>query len=144
VLKPIRRLKVCAFDTCNNAAVARGLCGGHNQQHKRGLELRPLWDRKPQPVVNSEGYVSILDPTHPNAQKSGYVFIHTKVMSEFLGRPLWPDENVHHKNGDRADNRIENLELWSRSQPSGQRAVDKLTWAREIIARYGSDPRFAS
>lgn len=29
-----------------------------------------------------------------------------------------------------------NLELWSRSQPSGQRAIDKVTWAREIIRLY--------
>ena len=44
---------------------------------------------------------------------------------------------MHHKNGQRADNRIENLELWSKSQPSGQRVVDKLRWAREIVALYG-------
>ena len=48
--------------------------------------------------------------------------------------PLIPHENV---NGDRLDNRIENLELWTTSQPSGQRVEDKIAWAKEFLAEYG-------
>lgn len=58
-------------------------------------------------------------------------------MEQQLGRALLPEETVHHLNGVRDDNRPENLELWSSSQPSGQRVVDKVAWAQQILSLYG-------
>lgn len=88
------------------------------------------------------GYVLVfVGRDYPGAIKSGHIFEHRKVMQDILSRPLLPEENVHHKNGVKDDNRPENLELWTRSQPQGQRVEDKLRWAREFLALYeGSQP----
>ncbi len=59
----------------------------------------------------SDGYVRIWNPKYPLARSDGYVLAHRLIMSEHLGRLLTPDEHVHHKNGNRQDNRIENLEV---------------------------------
>lgn len=88
-------------------------------------------------METGEGYILVfVGRGEPMANTQGYVLQHRLVMAEMIGRPLLSSENVHHRNGDRSDNRPENLELWARTQPQGQRVVDLVAWARELLALY--------
>lgn len=141
---------VCIEDSCDKTGkLTRGLCQKHYEQWRRGDTVGATYrgdnhknwrgGRSPR----SSGYVSVkIADDHPRinmATKSGHIMEHRLVMADYLGRDLLPTENVHHVNGQKDDNRLQNLELWSTSQPAGQRVKDKLAWAKEFIARYGDD-----
>jgi hypothetical protein len=85
-------------------------------------------------IVHRKGYVMVRVPAwHKN---NGYKFEHILIMEQHLGRLLFDGENVHHVNGVKDDNRIENLELWVKPQPTGVRVEDALAWANKIVERY--------
>ena len=109
-------------------------CSSKNWHRKNFGENSPTW--KGGKRTESNGYVEIYNPKHPKARANGYVKEHRLVMEKFLKRPLLNSENIHHINGNKSDNRIENLELWNTSQPSGQRAIDKIEWAKQILKLY--------
>lgn len=82
------------------------------------------------------GYILKRDVDHKNADSWGYVPEHVFVMSEHLGRPLKDGEFVHHKNGIRDDNRIENLELWTKIHPQGARVDDLKDFCINFLNEY--------
>jgi len=98
---------------------------------------KPLKAEKTKRYHHKDGYVVVSDPKKRNKDNS--ILEHRLIMEQHLGRELLPDENVHHINGIKDDNRLENLELWSTHQPKGQRVEDKLQWAYEIIKLYGGE-----
>ena len=109
--------------------------------HYQRLRKNGYFEAFNQKQLDPKRYITLYKPNHPNSNQKGRISEHRFVMSEHLGRPLHEDENVHHINGDRHDNRIENLELWSSAQPKGQRVEDKLEWAITILRRYAFDEK---
>lgn len=137
---PIRQVPdTCTFDGCVRKYYSGGLCVTHHSQKMRGVPLKPIrkvWSDGTVRMTH-EGYLIEKRTGHPNANASGWVSQHRLVMSDYLKRTLYTHENVHHRNGDKTDNRIENLELWTTMQPTGQRLEEKLGWAVEFLELYG-------
>jgi hypothetical protein len=140
--KPLRRPErdECQIDGCERGAHSGGYC----RSHARRLRLYgdPEAGRPARVVTGdgslSHGYFKVPVPVQDRWLVRGATVAleHRYVMARTLGRPLRTDESVHHRNGDRTDNRPENLELWTRFQPNGARVEDKLAWAFELIRRY--------
>lgn len=104
-------------------------CTCHRCKATRGeltKEANPWW--KGGKRVHKSGYIYILidedDPMRCMAGREAIVFEHRLVMARHIGRPLTDNETVHHRNGNKTDNRIENLELWIGNHSNGIRLDD--------------------
>lgn len=112
----------CLVLDCYNRATSKGMCQRHAHLRDRGRiseQGLPLRDAErggkkplPGPIRNGYGYVLVHAPAgYQGRTRDGRVLEHRLVMEQVLGRLLEDWEIVHHKNGIRHDNRLENLEV---------------------------------
>lgn len=136
---PIQKKPVgvpCSVEGCTRKAQGDGLCQMHYARRKK---LGAVGSASP--IKRDKGDGSITDTGYKKIAVDGkHVFEHRHVMECHIGRKLRAGENVHHRNGNKIDNRVENLELWISLQPSGQRVEDRLKDARDLLNRYGISP----
>ena len=138
-----RQRSLCSVPDCDRWSHADDICSTHYRRVSNRADLRadePIKTAQGLGFLN-HGYKIVPIPRELRYLTNGRTPAeeHRLVMAIKLGRPLTADEAVHHRNGVRTDNRIENLELWSTAQPSGQRTVDKVAFALELLRRYRPD-----
>lgn len=127
----------CGVHTLRSTLREAGVLKPYRETVRRGADHHSWRGGR---ITDRNGYVRVKVPDEDrhlaDRTRTGYVMEHRLVMARSLGRALLPDENVHHKNGVKGDNRPENLELWVKMQPTGQRVEELVDWATEVLRRY--------
>ena len=130
--------KECRSDKFNKAHETRYKKIADKKREVRGLPLGHNFFTGPRREgYNLKGYKIIILYDAETGKYTRKTYEHVLVMEKSMGRLLIKGETVHHKNGIRDDNRPENLELWNKGQPAGQRVEDRIKYYIDFLEQYG-------
>lgn len=138
-----RTSRVCEVDGCDKSSDngGRGMCSMHYSRYKtEGSpgEAAPRQAAFGRGCINTAGYRTVSCPIEfaAMATRQRRVLEHRLIVARRLGRPLFAHETVHHRNGDRLDNRPGNLELFTGLHGTGANVKDAVARAKELLALY--------
>lgn len=148
--KPPKVIKPCNVVNCSRPSVYKGLCEAHYQRLRINGDTNPdkpigcvagkwhpMWKGG---EIKFHGRVLVWTPGHPYPNHNGapYVYRYRLVVEKAIGRYLLPTELVHHKNGNKSDDRLENLEIMSRADH--MRHHDPRQWRQRKVTQQEKEP----
>ena len=131
----------CTVQGCERFEYAKGYCSLHYQRFKKFGD--PMENVKPRvfkhpigtivperPIDNSYLVIKVKDI---GVKDIDWIYHHRFIMEQHLSRKLTSEEYVHHKNGNKQDNRISNLELTNSSDHASHHFSGPRKFTDEIL-----------
>lgn len=119
--------RTCTVQGCNRVHYARSWCEMHYDRWRKHGDPLTVTDRRGVQRIMPSGYAHLYEPEHPAASANGYVAVHRKVAYD-AGLLVDPSNHVHHRDGDKLNNELSNLEVLTASEHRRRHAEHDEHW----------------
>lgn len=112
------------------------ICRQKNNAKGRNGQKTGVQSKQYKPRLTKDGYFRMYSGKHPYSNGRKEIHVHVMVMEKHIGRALQADECVHHINGIKTDNRLENLELMKHAEHSREHSIELTKTRHRVRGRY--------